>query len=115
MEVFATDYSTGSVHGFEWYYGDTLVHVWTGTTKSTYGSTPRWVQTGDTDGDGLGEVIIFTDYSQVDQSGPPPIPDSTAGLWIFEWDGVTDNGYTTTWSRNLLTVFDDTLKWINQS
>jgi hypothetical protein len=39
-----------------------------------------------------------------------PVPDSTAGLWIFEWDGVTDNGFNTTWSRNLLTVFDDTLK-----
>ena len=113
MEVFATDYSTGSVHGFEWYYGDTLVHVWTGTSKSTYGSTPRWVQTGDTDGDGLGEVIMFTDYSQVDSVTAVtnnPVPDSTAGLWIFEWDGVTDNGYSTTWSRNLLTVFDDTLK-----
>lgn len=113
MEVFATDYSTGSVHGFEWYYGDTLVHVWTGTSKSTYGSTPRWVQTGDTDGDGLGEVIIFTDYSQVDSITAVtnnPVPDSTAGLSIFEWDGATDNGFTTTWSRNLLTVFDDTLK-----
>ena len=112
MEVFATDYSTGSVHGFEWYYGDTLVHVWTGTSKSTYGSTPRWVQTGDTDGDGLGEVIMFTDYSQVDSVGSQgPVADSTAGLWIFEWDGVTDNGFTTTWSRNLLTVFDDTLNY----
>jgi hypothetical protein len=111
MEVFATDYKNGTVHGFEWYYGDTLVHVWTGTSKSTYATTPRWVQTGDTDGDGLGEIIIFTDYSQIDSVGPQgPVADSTAGLWIFEWDGVTDNGYTTTWSRNLLTVFDDTLK-----
>ena len=49
MEVFATDYKNGTVHGFEWYYGDTLVHVWSGTSKSTYSSTPRWVQTGDTD------------------------------------------------------------------
>lgn len=113
MEVFATDYKNGTVHGFEWYYGDTLVHVWSGTSKSTYSSTPRWVQTGDTDGDGLGEVIIFTDYSQVDTLDAvtgAPAPDSTAGLWVFEWDGATDNGFTTTWSRNLLTVFDDTLK-----
>ena len=111
MEIFATDYNGGTVHGFEWYYGDTLVHVWSGTSKSTYSTTPRWVQTGDTDGDGLGEVLIFTDYSQVDSVGPQgPVADSTAGLWVFEWDGVTDNGFTTTWSRNLLTAFSDTLK-----
>ena len=40
-----------------------------------------------------------------------PVPDSTAGLWVFEWDGKTDNGYSTTWSRNLLTVFSDTLAY----
>ena len=111
MEIFATDYKNGTVHAFEWYYGDTLVHVWSGTSKSTYATTPRWVQTGDTDGDGLGEVLIFTDYSQVDSIGPQgPVADSTAGLWVFEWDGKTDNGYSTTWSRNLLTAFSDTLK-----
>jgi flagellar hook assembly protein FlgD len=112
MEIFATDYKNGSVHAFEWYFGDTLVHVWTGTSESLYGSTPRWVQTGDTDGDGLGEVIMFTDYSQIDSvtaATGNPVPDSTAGLWVFEWDGKTDNGYTTTWSRNLLTAFADTL------
>ena len=114
MEIFATDYKNGTVHAFEWYYGDTLVHVWSGTSKSTYASTPRWVQTGDTDGDGLGEVIIFTDYSQIDSvtaATGNPVPDSTAGLWVFEWDGKTDNGYSTTWSRNLLTVFSDTLAY----
>ena len=112
MEIFATDYKNGTVHAFEWYYGDTLVHVWSGTSKSTYATTPRWVQTGDTDGDGLGEVIIFTDYSQIDSvtaATGNPVPDSTAGLWVFEWDGKTDNGYSTTWSRNLLTAFSDTL------
>ena len=114
MEIFATDYKNGTVHAFEWYYGDTLVHVWSGTSKSTYATTPRWVQTGDTDGDGLGEVIIFTDYSQIDSvtaATGNPVPDSTAGLWVFEWDGKTDNGYSTTWSRNLLTVFSDTLAY----
>jgi len=107
QEVIATDYENGSVHVFEWYYGDTLVHVWTGTSGNTYGSTPRWVQTGDTDGDGLGEIIIFTDYSQV---GAARVPDTTAGLWVFEWDGSTDNGYSTVWSRNLMAAFDDSLK-----
>ena len=55
-----------------------------------------------------------SDYSQIDSGTAAtgnPVPDSTAGLWVFEWDGKTDNGYSTTWSRNLLTVFSDTLAY----
>jgi len=89
MEVWVTDYNAGGgVHAFEWYYGDTLVHVWSSdSSKTVYGSGTRWIQTGDLDGDGLGEVIFF--------AGRYNASDSLAGLYVYEWDGATDNGYTT--------------------
>ena len=112
-EIFATDYANnGTVHAFEWYHGDTLVHVWSAATFTGYGTGTRWVQTGDTDGDGLGEVIFFSGYNQTD---------TTAGLYIYEWDGINDNGYGSlgtdgrmkpSWHRNLFTVYDDTLKYV---
>ncbi len=111
-EIFATDYANnGTVHAFEWYFGDTLVHVWSAATYTEYGTGVRWVQTGDTDGDGLGEVIFFSGYWQTD---------TTAGLYVYEWDGVNDNGYGTlgttgmepTWFRNLHTAFEDSLKYV---
>ena len=103
MEVWVTDYNAGGgVHAFEWYYGDTLVHVWSSdSSKTVYGSGTRWIQTGDLDGDGLGEVIFF--------AGRYNASDSLAGLYVYEWDGATDNGYTTKWHRNLHTVFADSL------
>ena len=111
QEVWVTDYTGGGkVHAFEWYYGDTLVHVWSSAyRKASETSGTRTVKTGDLDGDGLGEVIFF--------AGAHHRTDTTAGLHVYEWDGVTDNGYgiasTTgpqpTWVRNLHAVFNDTL------
>ena len=103
MEVWATDYSTGgSVHAFEWYYGDTLVHVWSSDSANTaYSSGTRWIQTGDLDGDGLGEVIFF--------AGRYNNSDTLAGLFVYEWDGATDNGYTTKWHRNLNSALTDSI------
>lgn len=60
-EVIATDYqNNGRVHVME-LTGDNLEIVWSspkipGTAGS--GSTPRWVRTGDLDGDGKGEIIF---------------------------------------------------------
>jgi hypothetical protein len=103
MEVWATDYTTGGqVHAFEWYYGDTLVHVWSSDSAGTaYSSGTRWIQTGDLDGDGLGEVIFF--------AGRYNNSDSLAGLYVYEWDGVTDNGYSTKWHRNLNSALTDSI------
>jgi len=97
-EIWVTDYANGGkVHAFEWYYGDTLVHVWSSpNSNSAYSSGTRWIQTGDLDGDGLGEVVYNNS-------------DTTAGLHVYEWDGTTDNGYSTHWFRNLHTVFADTM------
>jgi len=103
MEVWVTDYNAGGgVHAFEWYYGDTLVHVWSSdSSKTVYGSGTRWIQTGDLDGDGLGEVIFF--------AGRFNHTDSLAGLYVYEWDGATDNGYTTKWHRNLNSALTDSI------
>ena len=105
QEIWATDYTDGGkVHAFEWYYGDTLVHVWSSeATNSTYSTGTRWVQTGDLDGDGLGEVIFF--------AGRYASTDTAQGLYVYEWDGVSDNGYgmKPTWQRNMHTVYEDTI------
>ncbi len=111
QEVWVTDYEGGGrIHAFEWYYGDTLVHVWSSAyRKNSSTSGTRTVKTGDLDGDGLGEVIFF--------AGAVHRTDTTAGLHVYEWDGVNDNGYgiasTTgpqpTWVRNLHAVFNDSL------
>ena len=105
QEIWVTDYTDGGkVHAFEWYYGDTLVHVWSSeATNSTYSTGTRWVQTGDLDGDGLGEVIFF--------AGRYASSDTAQGLYVYEWDGVSDNGYgmKPTWHRNMHTVYKDTI------
>ena len=111
-EIWATDYNGGGqIHAFEWYYGDTLVHVWSSDTTGAnyrdatriYNSTTRHVQTGDLDGDGLGEVIFF--------SGKYLNVDSLAGLYVYEWDGVTDNGYglEPAWFRPLHKAYNQPL------
>jgi len=88
-EIWVTSYANGGqIHCFEQSGADTLELVWTSElTASTYGYGTRWVQTGDLDSDGKGEVIFFIGNSQTD-----PV----AGLHVYEWDGSTDNGYGTT-------------------
>lgn len=86
-EVIITDYSNnGRVHVLE-LNGDKLEIVW--SSPKIYGitntsSTPRWVRTGDLDGDGKGEIIfpIGGQATSVDIE-----------LEVYEWDGVNDNGY----------------------
>lgn len=84
-EVIATDYqNNGRVHVME-LNGSNLEVVWSspkfyGSTGS--GSTPRWVRTGDMDGDGLGEIIF-----------PLSVGSADYGVRVYEWDGVNNNGY----------------------
>lgn len=61
-EVIGTDYqNNGRVHVMEM-NGDNLEIVWSSPKVYTHtagsGSTPRWVRTGDLDGDGKGEIIF---------------------------------------------------------
>ena len=58
-EIWATSYANGGqVHCFEQSGTDTLELVWTSElTASTYGYGTRWVETGDLDSDGKGEVL----------------------------------------------------------
>jgi hypothetical protein len=85
-EILVTDYTNkGRVHVLE-LDGDVLELVWSSPVNPIGGgSTPRWVRTGDLDGDGLGEIIF-------------PNAESTAlfgdiRVRVFEWDGVNDNSY----------------------
>ena len=104
-EIWATSYANGGqVYCFEQSGSDTLELVWTSElTASTYGYGTRWVQTGDLDSDGNGEVIFFIGNDQTD-----PV----AGLHVYEWDG-SDNGYGTTadFHVNFLAGLNDSLKY----
>ncbi len=84
-EVLATDYqNNGRVHVME-LSGNNLEIVWSSpkdyasTTGS--GSTPRWVRTGDLDGDGKGEIIFPLSKGSADYV-----------VRVYEWDG-NNNGY----------------------
>jgi hypothetical protein len=85
-EILLTDYSNkGRVHVFE-LSGNTLELVWSSPLNETGGgSTPRWVRTGDLDGDGKDE-IIFPNATSTAATGEVRIR-------VFEWDGTTDNEY----------------------
>ncbi len=90
-EVMFTDYrNSGQVHVFEVTGDNTLEWVFsTDTTGSS--SYVRSVITGDLDNDGYGE-ILYT----VEGAGGTGIDSEVCGVHIAEWDGSTDNGYTTT-------------------
>jgi len=102
-EIWATSYENGGqVYCFEQSGPDTLELVWMSEAIDTSTSSgTRWVQTGDLDSDGKGEVIFFVGYGQTS-----PV----AGLHVYEWDG-TDNGYGTTadFHVSLLDAFNDSL------
>jgi len=89
-EIIATDYEKGGrVHVFEVVGGNQLDLVWSSPgTGETSSNTCRFVQTGDLDGNGREEIIVAISEESTGQNGE-------AGFHIFEWDGVTDNGYGT--------------------
>lgn len=84
-EFFITDYRNGGqIHGFEAVGNDQYEWIWSSDLIESISYANRNVVTGDLDNDGLGEVIFAlnadagcTDY----------------GLQIYEWDGITDNGF----------------------
>lgn len=60
-ELVCTDYTNGGrVHVFEFANANTLELVWSSPRRvgTSSGSTPRWVRTGDLDGDGNKEIIF---------------------------------------------------------
>jgi hypothetical protein len=82
LEFYATNYDDGNVVvGFEAIGGDTLEYFWRSDTVGAadlYASGTRFVQTGDIDGDGAGEVIFFRGYYSAT---------AEAGLYVYEIDG----------------------------
>ena len=78
LEFYVTNYTGRCIEGFEAIGGDTLEHFWTSDTTNAanlHENGTRFVQTGDIDGDGLGEVIFFRGrYPDVEG----------AGLYVYE-------------------------------
>jgi hypothetical protein len=107
LEVFATNYSYGGiVMGFELAADTSLLElVWfsdTNLTASGSSSGTRMVQTGDLDGDGLGEIVFFRGYA------PDPATKPDDGLRIYEYNG-SDNGYDLVYSNNLQYLGTDSI------
>lgn len=86
LEFYVTNYDFGNhIVGFEAIGGDTLELFWRSDTTNPdglYASGTRFVQTGDVDGDGAGEVIFF-------RGRYPGV--AGAGLYIYEID--SDNTF----------------------
>ncbi len=85
-ELLATDYSNGGrVHVFELADGGVLELVWSSPAfpENSSGSTPRWVRSGDLDGDGNAEIIFSRTIDGAD-----------GGVFVYEYKG-SDNDYGT--------------------
>ncbi|MFZ1289207.1 MAG: FlgD immunoglobulin-like domain containing protein [Melioribacteraceae bacterium] len=84
QEILATDYINGGrVHVLEVTQDSLLEVIWSSPAATTSsGSTPRYIQVGDCDGDGKKE-IIFEQANFVNQDG------SIGRIAIYEWNGTT--------------------------
>ena len=83
VEIIATDYSNGGrVHVLEYVDNEVLELVWSSPVDldRVNKSTPRWVQTGDLDGDGNMEIIF------------PVGPQYSGSVKVFENVGDNDFG-----------------------
>ncbi len=84
-EIIVTDYDNGcQVHVYEVTGDNTLTHVW--SSPGSNGTTVRCVRTGDMDNDGVGEII----FGVCDGTWSATYE---GGIHVYEWDGITDNGY----------------------
>lgn len=107
-EIIITDYRNGGmVHVYEVTGDNQIELVWSSPPlNSTYSYAVRCVKTGDLDADGNGEVIVFVgSYA----GSPDAIEADSVGLFIFEWDGTTDNGYGTEPAAVRYITADDSL------
>jgi len=77
QEIVATDYSNGGrVHVMKYDGAGNLEIIWSSPLSATSsGSTPRFPQVGDCDGDGMPEIIF-------EQNGE-------ARIALYEWDGTS--------------------------
>jgi len=86
-EIIVTDHDDGGrVHVYEVAADDSLEWVWSSPGTNLTNATCRAVHTGDMDNDGIGEIIFVIDDGTYDST-------YEGGVHVYEWDGVTDNGY----------------------
>lgn len=80
QEIISTDYSNGGrVHVMEFDGGNNLEIIWSSPVYTTSsGSSPRFPQVGDCDGDGMPEIIFEQNNSYGSNLGR---------ILFFEWDG----------------------------
>lgn len=99
QEIIATDYSNnGRIHVMEM-NGSILEVVWSSPKVYAHnlgsGSTPRWVRTGDMDGDNKKEIIF-----------PLSQGSSDFEVQVWEWDGQNNNSfiYATSLTKDLFSL-----------
>lgn len=108
-EVWITSYWEHKVYCYEQVGNDTLALVWVSAdvTTALHKYSPRDIKSGDLDGDGNGELIFFVGEELAADR-------SSEGLQIYEWDGVTDNGFgeAPALTVNFFSGLNDTLTFL---
>ncbi|MFC1547897.1 T9SS type A sorting domain-containing protein [Candidatus Neomarinimicrobiota bacterium] len=104
QEVFVAHYDHGGgVAGFEMGKHNLELIWYSDITPEEGGNLgTRMVQTGDLDGDGIGEIIFF-------RGGY--LWDLTRGLYVYEYNG-SDNGFDLVYHNMLATLSGDSISWI---
>jgi len=96
-EIIITDWDNGGqVHVYEVVANDSVEWKWSSPGTNLTSAQLRQVHTGDMDNDGVGEIIFVLGTS----SGTDTTDEE--GIYVYEWDGITDNGYGITYSSHYL-------------